>query len=523
MDMKRILQAMDGASSKPVEGVNSMAKFLRVVDEAAMYGAATTPPSPSGLTPAQQHALAPYLETDPSDGSKYYDLPATDTKEKGAIMGTTIKSPGYIAAIKQDQGKVIQQLLRQLDPKNQVKEPQVTTTPLSDEETAKVMADLQENSLDKFLSIVKKNDVVSLNEGANPHKVSLPVQMAMQHYQQPVVETPVTPTITRESSIKKYFSQAETDAAERLTQKNNLYKQYAQTIAERVMMKESKLDERSTTEKQARTMAAAAHNPEFAKKIGIKPSVAKEFNKKDKGTALLSNAMKGKKKVVNEFDFNRDRREESPLDNYPCYDCGSTIFHHHTKHCDLAEPNAVRDLPSKHHNTQHWNGHIPHGLHPIPGLNENEIPGHSMGFKPGPGGPGLQSNVAEAPLDFDRENPMSSTIHSHQGVNPASIEARIMRARRQLKDLAEQAQSDDPRIWQHITKLFPELAMNIEQISHGLGELGSKRRAGGVNSRNIPVGIDEMMNDPCWKGYKMVGTKKKGGKSVPNCVPKKGK
>lgn len=27
--------------------------------------------------------------------------------------------------------------------------------------------------------------------------------------------------------------------------------------------------------------------------------------------------------------------------------------------------------------------------------------------------------------------------------------------------------------------------------------------------------------DPCWKDYKMVGTKKKGSKTVPNCVPKK--
>ena len=25
--------------------------------------------------------------------------------------------------------------------------------------------------------------------------------------------------------------------------------------------------------------------------------------------------------------------------------------------------------------------------------------------------------------------------------------------------------------------------------------------------------------DPCWKGYKQVGMKKKGGKEVPNCVP----
>jgi len=26
---------------------------------------------------------------------------------------------------------------------------------------------------------------------------------------------------------------------------------------------------------------------------------------------------------------------------------------------------------------------------------------------------------------------------------------------------------------------------------------------------------------PCWEGYKQVGTKKKGGKTVPNCVPEK--
>lgn len=33
--------------------------------------------------------------------------------------------------------------------------------------------------------------------------------------------------------------------------------------------------------------------------------------------------------------------------------------------------------------------------------------------------------------------------------------------------------------------------------------------------------IDEMENDPCWKGYEAYGTKKKDGKTVPNCVPVK--
>jgi hypothetical protein len=39
----------------------------------------------------------------------------------------------------------------------------------------------------------------------------------------------------------------------------------------------------STSKKQAKFMAAAAHNPKFAKKVGIPVSVAKEFNTADKG------------------------------------------------------------------------------------------------------------------------------------------------------------------------------------------------------------------------------------------------
>jgi hypothetical protein len=97
--------------------------------------------------------------------------------------------------------------------------------------------------------------------------------------------------------------------------------------------------------------------------------------------------------------------------------------------------------------------------------------------------------IFEAPLDFNRDAPMSSTIHSHQGANPGSIEYRIMRARAQLKDLAKQSESDDPAIWAHIAKLFPELAMNIEQVAHGVGELSKIKKGGGTRSRNIPKGL----------------------------------
>jgi hypothetical protein len=38
----------------------------------------------------------------------------------------------------------------------------------------------------------------------------------------------------------------------------------------------------SKTPKQKRTMAAAAHDPKFARKLGIPTRVAKEFNAADK-------------------------------------------------------------------------------------------------------------------------------------------------------------------------------------------------------------------------------------------------
>ena len=47
----------------------------------------------------------------------------------------------------------------------------------------------------------------------------------------------------------------------------------------------------STSKKQAHLMAAVAHNPAFAKKVGIPQSVGKEFNSADKGKKFRSGGM----------------------------------------------------------------------------------------------------------------------------------------------------------------------------------------------------------------------------------------
>lgn len=43
----------------------------------------------------------------------------------------------------------------------------------------------------------------------------------------------------------------------------------------------------SKSPKQARTMAAAAHDPKFAKKMGIPQNVAREFNQADSRVGIL--------------------------------------------------------------------------------------------------------------------------------------------------------------------------------------------------------------------------------------------
>ena len=56
-----------------------------------------------------------------------------------------------------------------------------------------------------------------------------------------------------------------------------------------------RIAERSKSQAQAHMMAAAAHNPKFAKKVGMKQSVAKEFNQADKGKDISKLPKKVKK------------------------------------------------------------------------------------------------------------------------------------------------------------------------------------------------------------------------------------
>ena len=69
----------------------------------------------------------------------------------------------------------------------------------------------------------------------------------------------------------------------------------------------------SKTKAQARLMAAAAHNPAFAKKVGIPTSVAKEFNQADKGRKFGSGGMATKKLFGGKESFSEEKKEAQAL------------------------------------------------------------------------------------------------------------------------------------------------------------------------------------------------------------------
>jgi hypothetical protein len=97
--------------------------------------------------------------------------------------------------------------------------------------------------------------------------------------------------------------------------------------------------------------------------------------------------------------------------------------------------------------------------------------------------------LAEAPINFDRDEPTNPDIYGHKA-NPADLNTRRLRALSQLKDMAKRAESaqefDSLLMWKSIVANFPELAMNIGEIDHAIQELEKIRRKGGVNSRGLP-------------------------------------
>jgi hypothetical protein len=351
--------------------------------------------------------------------------------------------------------------------------------------------------MSRFLSIVNTAEKAPveqvLNEGKNPHKVTLPVQMAMQHYQQSTEAVVQSPSL-----LKQYVDQVVDKHEEEQAIREQRVRMYSQKIANRVLMKEAANPAQQAAiaiaKKKKKGMKESGYNHGHADSRApqLGADEKREFKRAELQHELgdesnnIAIAINGKTwKVVPGRGYADSREEREYL-------------HHMQRWAEKKSASSGKE----------WSVHLT-GANPT-----NE-------------------SISEGPLDFDKENPSASRIYGHKS-NPGSIEYRIMRARAQLKDMAERANSNELLVWESITKHFPELAMNIEEIRHGIEELAKIRKGGGRRVHNIPKEIGETNtikeankkkrtlknSNPCWTGYHPVGTKQKGGRTVPNCVPK---
>jgi hypothetical protein len=270
------------------------------------------------------------------------------------------------------------------------------------------------------------------------------------------------------------------------------------------MVRENRLDEKSLSQKQARTMAAAAHDPEFAKKVGIKSSVAKEFNKADTGTKQLSQAMK--KKKVNEapIDMSGDPNDPTVYGHEKANPMSlkGRIMSARAQLKELAELAESDELVVWEKITQLHKGGMFMGL--AQNLEQVRHGIEQLAAKRKQGGVasrGIDKNIGEV---YDGE-PDEYHVLRHQ-----------------TKDDIEKEMT--PKGWTKIKefdgyqaakKAYDEMKLKHPNEKFTVTTHSKQRR----EEQRKQWGLEEA-KDPCWKNYKQIGTKKKGGKTVPNCVPK---
>lgn len=107
---------------------------------------------------------------------------------------------------------------------------------------------------------------------------------------------------------------------------------------------------------------------------------------------------------------------------------------------------------------------------------------------------------------------------------PEWVQSKITLAEDYISTAANYLQgevNEDKRgLWDNIHAKRKRIKAGSGERMRKPGSEGAPSAADLKNSR-VDEGENKEMKDkdPCWKGYQMVGMKKKGGKEVPNCVP----
>jgi hypothetical protein len=376
-------------------------------------------------------------------------------------------------------------------------------------------------SMDKFLSIIKKNDVSILNEGS-PHNVSLPVQMAMQHYQKEdeCQQEPQVAPVGRESIVRKYFDEAEQAVQAEQHKKKQFYKQYGQQIAERVLMKENKLNEfagaaakgavnvvksnpLSTATVVGGGAVHAANGNKDAEDAGwwterITPSIP--YSRLELaidlgivGVGMLAGAFAGPPGEVAALAANATRIQK--------------IARGIEKVVAFMGADAKRSGAQLVAPIREW-------VKATGGLVINTMSWHT-----------LSDLIGDALKKFDEDNLSHVSLHNGPGAQSNTPDGGHLSLSELSTDTlgkykkaayADAKKADADGDYARGDKRFKGInKATSKQFDNDL----KKHNQNPIKEANAKKRTLKNSN-PCWDNYKPVGTKKKGGRTVPNCVPK---
>jgi len=324
------------------------------------------------------------------------------------------------------------------------------------------------SDMKKFVQIV--------NEGTNPHKVSLPVQMAMNHYQKPKKEK-----LEEVSVFKTYVAVVEDELNTQQAERKQLIRQYSQRIAESVLKKN--VSER---------VVPGQETPP-----GINRLTGKPFEPEATATAPAE------KPVALSIRF--DPRFKNGPEPYTI-DIDGKIYKFAGR--DKQGPGTGEIIK------------IPAAAIGIRGLGAVSVELGADGLyypapkvdEEGDADPGISVNK-ENEFHAKLDNLVHDTFGKRKdelGESKETVKVPVTQKPRQgpLRPQTgagahKDKKKDQKQGKEKHKKPFYELA-DVDALVDALDE--AKKTLKNSN--------------PCWKGYKPVGTKKKNGKTVPNCVPK---
>lgn len=304
-----------------------------------------------------------------------------------------------------------------------------------------------------------KRSLEIINEGANPHKVSLPVQMAMNHYQEPKKVTE-----TKNSLFKQYVVEAEEDfnAQHALEQQRILM--YSRKIANRVM--ESKRPEQ---------------DPRFAQS-----AIQKEIKDLTQSLEEAQHALAKAKEI------NRSIRYDDTVTNIilQIIEVGESVGLDRS-HFQYAESNIVEAYNGVESAIIELEEPFTYLISEIEDRIEN------LGYD-------LEDLQQGKPIDLSE-----SVEHNPTDIVRLDIPLMI----RLLEYAREDAKTD----------------MDLHNVAEMLINLSADGKTLTMDQYDQIVGDQKLLpqltneGDPCWKGYRQLGTKMKNNRRVPNCVPTKRK